>query len=394
MGLIYKTPIFAVFGFLGILGALSVSSGCGDDSPVLTDSGARDSGLSDSGPADTGVVDSGAADSGTIDTGTADSGPATCDPTAPGIVFPSREWNAEVVAAGALVDEPVGVAFDGRGALLFSNSSSWIGAGVDPGDVLEVNGGTLGAFAADDLMVGPGHVAFLGAAAGGFAPGLYLATEDGSAAGGTDTILEISPDGMTVAALTAAVTDPGEVEFGGGGDFGDDLYVTTRERDDSTAPNARVLVRVASDGTTTPFDVMDGSTVITGAWSLEFGPGGALGTDLFLGTIDDPGFSPGSIDGIYRVRASDGEATLFATGIRPRAIAAPAPASPLVGAFGEHLYVVTANTILRINAARVVETFATGIMSTAGMRFGPDGALYIAQPGAGRVIRVSPCPAM
>ncbi|MBW2460465.1 MAG: hypothetical protein JRH11_02380 [Deltaproteobacteria bacterium] len=369
------------------------SAGCGDDSPELTDSSTRDSGPSDSGPADT-AVDSGAADSGTVDTGLADSGPVTCDPTAVGIDFPSREWTAEVVAEGVLVDEPVGVAFDGRGALLFSNSSSWIGAGVDPGDVLEVNAGTLGAFAADDLMVGPGHVAFLGVAAGGFDPGLYLATEDGSAAGGTDSILEVSPDGTTVASLTAAVTDPGEVEFGTGGDFGDDLYVTTRERDDSTAPNARTLVRVASDGTATAVDVVDGSTAVTGAWSLEFGPGGALGTDLFLGTIDDSGFSPGSMDAIYRVRASDGRATVFSSGIRPRAMAAPAPTSPLAGAFGEHLYVVTGNTIVRINARRAVETFATGIMSTAGMRFGPDGALYIAQPGAGRVIRVSPCPAM
>jgi hypothetical protein len=190
--------------------------------------------------------------------------------------------------------------------------------------------------------------------------------------------------------LTGDLTDPGEIENGPGGDFGDDLFVTSRERNDSSTPNPRELYTVAADGTTTRFAVVDGSDDVTGAWSLEFGPGGDLGADLFLGTIEDPGFSPGSMDAIYRVRASDGEANVFASAIRPRALAAPAPG----GDFGEYLYVVTTNEILRLDRTGSPETFATGIMSTAGLRFGSDGALYVAQPGAGRVIRISPCPAM
>jgi hypothetical protein len=203
----------------------------------------------------------------------------------------------------------------------------------------------------------------------------------------SDAVLKVAADGSLVEILSAVVNDPGELEIGDGGDFGEDVYVTSRENASSGVPNQRQVHRITADGTTTVFTIMDGSSEITGAWALELGPGGALGTDLYLGTIEDPGFSPGSMNAIYRVRASDGEANLFATGVRPLAMAAPAPG----GDFGEYLYVVTANAIVRFDPMGDGEMFADGIMSSAGLRFGPDGALYLAQPGGGRVIRIAAC---
>ncbi len=362
---------------------------CGDDSPVLEDTGTRDTGTTDTGTTDTGTTDSGPVDSA-VDTAVVDTGPPTCTPAASGISFPTMEWNAEVVAEGTELNEPVSVAWNGSGLMLITNSMSWIGASTEVGNVIENDSGTLGVFAMDALFQGPGHAVWNTGATGGFDEGLYVAIEDAGVAGGVDGVLRVSPDGMTVEALTGALVDPGEIENGPGGDFGDTLFVTSRERNDSSTPNAREVYTVASDGTTNLYPIVDGSSDVTGAWSLEFGPGGDLGNDLFLGTIEDPGFSPGSMDAIYRVRASDGEANIFSASIRPLAMAAPTPG----GDFGEYLYVVTSNEILRLDRTGAPETFATGIMSTAGLRFGSDGALYVAQPGAGRVIRISPCAAM
>ncbi len=360
---------------------------CGDDSPMLSDTGVVDTGAPDTGTPDTGTADTGTTDTGTTDTGTVDTGPPTCTPVASGITFPTEEWNAEVVAEGSELVEPVSVSWNASGLMLITNSASWIGASTDAGNIIQNDSGTSSVFATDPLFQGPGFAVWNTGAAGGFEEGLYVAIEDASAAGGNDGILEVAADGSTVTVLSGELADPGEVENGPGGDFGDDLFVTSRERYDTSAPNPREVYTVASDGTTTRYAIMDGSSTVTGAWALEFGPGGDLGSDLYLGTIEDPGFSPGSMDAIYRVRASDGEASVFAASIRPLAMAAPAPG----GDFGAYLYVVTSDEILRVDRTGSPETFATGIMSSAGLRFGSDGALYLAQPGAARVIRITPC---
>jgi hypothetical protein len=361
------------------LASLGLLLACGDDDAPPTDGGRSDGGRVDAGrdsgrpPLDGGV-------DGGSDAGPVDGGPVECEPGSTGIAFPSRMFTAEVFAMGGTLDEPVGLAFDAEGALTVANSASFLG-GTDPGTVISFDGaGTESAFAMDDLMEGPGYLDWAPASATDFDEALYLGAID------SDAVLKIASDGSAVE-LFAAAFDPGALLFGAGGDFGDDLYATSREDGDASAPNPYRVYRYASDGTRTAFTVMASAGEVLGARTLVQGPGGALGADLYVGTIEDPGFSPGSADAIYRV-ASDGSATRIAMDVRAVSLAAPAPG----GDFGEFLYAVSTTTIERVDADGNVEPFATGLMTSTGMAFGADGALYLAQPGAHRIVKISACP--
>ncbi|MEM9067318.1 MAG: hypothetical protein AAGE52_02390 [Myxococcota bacterium] len=364
---------------------------CGDDDMTLgfdaavedtgTDSGS-DAGFDSGFDAGTDSGSDAGTDSGFdagVDSGF-DAGPATCTPEAPGITFPSGTWNAVVAAEGAALDQPVSVDFDGD-RLLVSNSASWLVISTAAGNILEVEG-TVGVLASGASFLGPSYVAW-NTGADGFAEGLYVSIEDAAGPG----ILAVSPDGSSVSTLGNA-TEPGEIEFGPGGAWGGQLYVPARERADAVMPNPFEVYRYDATGMRTRVAITVGGAPLVGAFVLEFGPGGALGTDLYVGTVMDTGFSPGSIPAIYRV-AADGTATEITRGFRPFGIAAPAMTA---GPFGEFLYVSNGTGITRVDADGTAEMFAETLTATASLRFGPDGSLYLAEPGEPRVLQISPCP--
>ena len=90
-------------------------------------------------------------------------------------------------------------------------------------------------------------------------------------------------------------------------------------------------------------------------------------------------------EGLHRV-ASDGTAELLAA-ILPLSIA-----GSVDGDFGEYLYVSTRTGVSRVDATGATEVIAEGLTNPSGLKFGPDGALYLADPVGGRMLRITRCP--
>ncbi len=366
--------------------------GCGDDSGTIEPDAGADGGVQDSGT-DAGSdasVDVGldaADDDAGSDAGVDapadvfDAGPTLCDPTATGPTFPSREWDAVVVADGDEFLQPVSMDWDGT-RMLVSNSASWLTTDPAVGNTLQVIDGVVSVLASGASFQGPAASAWNNGD-GAFEAGFYVAVEDAAGPG----VLRVAGDGSSVTTFGNA-TEPGAIVFGRGGDWGADLYVAARERADTVMPNPFGVYEYGSDGMRTPFAItLDGAPLV-GAFGLAFGPGDTLGTDLYVATFEDGGFSPGSTNAIYRV-ASDGTASLLAAVDRPIAIATPDTST---GDFGEFVYVSTSSDIVRVDSTGSVETFAEGFDRAAYLRFGPDGALYVAEPGGARIVRIERCP--
>jgi len=111
---------------------------------------------------------------------------------------------------------------------------------------------------------------------------------------------------------------------------------------------------------------------------LEFGPGGAFGTDLYVSDM--------SAGKVYKVDSS-GAVTTFATGIP----SASGLAFSTGGAFGTYLYVGSAASVYQVDTMGTVSLFSSGT-GVGSIEFGPGGAygtdLYVAEWTAGTVSTV------
>jgi hypothetical protein len=148
--------------------------------------------------------------------------------------------------------------------------------------------------------------------------------------------------------------------------------------------DANQIYAISAAGTLTTF-----AANIRGAEGLAFGPGGAWGTDLFVADASLTGLAA-SIDGdaaLYRYTPAGARSTLA----QDAALLAGAAALAFdtVGRFDGDLFVsdVLHERILRVTPAGTVSVFASGfgnLFASGGLRFGPDGALYVADTGAGQ----------
>lgn len=128
---------------------------------------------------------------------------------------------------------------------------------------------------------------------------------------------------------------------------------------------------------------------VRGVEGLAFGPGGAWGTDLFAAdaNLTSLGSSGAASDGTGRiVRIAPGGAV---TNVAQNALlnGACGLAFDRSGRFGGDLFVadVLAERILRVTSAGVVSVFASGfknLASSCALVFGPDDALYVADPAS------------
>lgn len=179
--------------------------------------------------------------------------------------------------------------------------------------------------------------------------------------------------GQTAGPSAASATGAGAW---GGGAFGDALFLCD--------PPADRVVRVDAGGTLTPF-----ATGVRGGEGLAFGPGGAWGSDLYVADADLTSLGADA-DGPGRIARVDAAGAVTTLVEDPALLAgASALAFDTGGRFGGDLFVadILEERILRVTAAGGVSVFATGFHNLSGshcLAFGPDGALYVADPGSGQ----------
>ena len=310
--------------------------------------------------------------------------------TAPGAVdgVALSGFRADVFSEGNVLVEPNAMVFGNDGKLYVANSHSLLTGAVDVGEILALDAaGTQTIFATGDSMRGPDGVAFgLPESAGSLGP-LYVAIEDGDESGvaAADYVLSVS-DGVSTPVFDAF--EPNDIVRGPVA-FGGDLYFTGRTPPVSAAPNPlRVFHFADGEGAQRLSDhrARGEADELVGAAVLTWGTGGALGTDLYLGTVADDPFSPTSVDAVYRVTPSGAASLLEAFSVDAIA-ASPAAQGP----FGDFLYEIRNGTLERIDADGNVTPVMTGLARSFGLTFGPDGALYVAETAAARIIKLSAC---
>jgi alpha-amylase len=182
-------------------------------------------------------------------------------------------------------------------------------------------------------------------------------------------------DRMTTQAIGAAGPTTAGALAAGGGDFLDRLYLCDPAND-------RVVRTTAAGGAYETF-----ATGVKGGEGLAFAPGGAWGTDLYVGDCDLTTLGS-SADGPGRI-ARVGPAGTVSTFVQSSLLLrSGALAFDTGGRFGGDLFAadIVNERVLRVTSGGAVSVFATGFANLAGsncLAFGADGALYVADPGAG-----------
>ncbi|WP_161602281.1 PEP-CTERM sorting domain-containing protein [Tautonia marina] len=128
---------------------------------------------------------------------------------------------------------------------------------------------------------------------------------------------------------------------------------------------------------------------------IEFDTFGTTPSGLAIGAGDQ--IFTSHHDGVIRVHKADGTlvnnafATLFdPTGLPPQGRQTNLAFAP-GGMFGTDLYARgLTGEIIRIDASGQTEVILSGLGPISGMTFGPDGALYLADPRNDRILRVTP----
>ena len=362
------------------------------------DAGGVDAGR-DAGGVDAGEPDAGPPDAGPPDSGPPDGGPpplpaCVVDPEGAVVVTPG--FQVETIAIGAPLFDPVGLTVGLDGNIYVANSHSWLMGVSDPGEIMRVDAdGTLTTFLSEMRLRGPAWVAFgPGGAAGG--PGIaYLGTEDADEAGIHTSDWLLIYDGTTTT-VGPSTYENGKVAFAPGGAFGSDLWFPTRESATGGPPNPYRMHRwdPAAGGAPVLVPITDGATatLIGAVSSFTCGNGGGFGTDLYVVTyVDAPGFTPGSEAAVWRVNDAF-EATRLTTGNSAADLAvSPDPAGP----WGDFLYgtfdIGSVGHVRRVSPTGEETDLVTDLGYTGALLFAPDGSLWVTDPGADRIARITPC---
>jgi hypothetical protein len=280
--------------------------------------------------------------------------------------------------------------FGNDGKMYVANSRSYVSGIGDQGEILSIDStGAQSVFVTDNLMRGPDALAFGDPGdAGGLGP-LYVAIEDGDEAGvrANDFVLRVA--GASASVFFDAY-EPTTIIRGPGGAFGTNFYYCARTTFSNDPPNELRVFQRSEGGGGGVFTVTsdaDSGGEIMGAAFLTWGTGGTLGTDMYMSTIADGAFTPGSRDAIYRVQPN-GRAMLVADGYRALGVAASPAAS---GPFGDSVYMLGATSIDRVDSAGNITPVVSGLTQPTGIVFGPDGMLYVSEAGRQRILKVRPC---
>jgi hypothetical protein len=128
---------------------------------------------------------------------------------------------------------------------------------------------------------------------------------------------------------------------------------------------------------------------VRGAEGLAFGPGGAWGDHLYVADADltSLGSSGAAANGTGRIARIDAGGAVTTLVQHALLAGACGLAFDRGGRFGGDLFVadVLGERVLRVTSAGAVSVFASGfrnLASSCALAFGPDDALYVADPGS------------
>ncbi len=273
-------------------------------------------------------------------------------------------------------------------------SVTLVGADVDAGDLPDVPGFTVEIFA---QLCEPGGMSF---GASGF-----LFTGNGGCQAPNDFpawVRRISPDGFITRYGEDRIDDPDLVLVDTEGYILEPgtVLVGSSPTIEAILPDESIVtaVDVVANVSNLVFDSVgrlyftnlnnNDVLVSTGrtAKTLFTVPAG----NITLVIDDDDRIYTSSSDDTIRIWNTDGELIddAFVTGLGGAGRMAFGPGGP----FGDDLYVATAGLLYRIDRSGNVEIVGTN-PGGGSLTFGPDGALYIAQGGDDRIVRISapPC---
>jgi len=252
---------------------------------------------------------------------------------------------------------------------------------------------TVSGIQAGFLAFGPG---------GAFGQDLYVSSNMNPSNTSHGLIERIDPTGL-VAAFGDPTPPPGPQSyvFGGVGlDFSlTGPFGTFLSTGASAGLLSDALSRIGSAGGAASLFADFGTELAGSPTELRFGPGGAFGTDLYVGMNVASG-GIGVENGIYRYDAAATRVPFSTVSTDPVMSGAilGMTFSP-GGAFGNDLYACDSGaSILRIDASGVAAPFITAISGCGNLAFEPDGsAMYFMEAGTGtiwRVLEFHPVPAM
>ncbi len=204
--------------------------------------------------------------------------------------------------------------------------------------------------------------------------GLALAADGSLAVTDPNGLFQADAHRMTTLALGGSTATAAGALAGGPGAFLDRLYLCDPANDR--------VVRTTAGGALETF-----ATGVKGGKGLAFGPGGAWGTDLYVADCDLTSLGA-TADGPGRIARVTPAGVVSTVAQNSLLLGAGAIAIDPSGRFGGDLFAadILNERILRVTAAGSVSVFATGFANLAGsgcLAFGDDGALYVADPGAG-----------
>ncbi|MFT3837456.1 MAG: hypothetical protein QM723_10725 [Myxococcaceae bacterium] len=319
-------------------------------------------------------------------------GSAQCTPNDAGVIVDLAGLQVDTIYSGAPLVDPVGLTFGPGGLLYVADSTSWLSPFTTSGEILrfEADGG-ITVFCNDTRLYGPGWVAFGPSTDGGFPPA-YMGTEDVTSSAGkaTDELL-IQIGGAVADGPSTA--EAGKLLYVTQAGFPQGLWINARENPNVSMPDPlRLLVWDTVGTTLQTLPIQSGGTLIGGVSGFAFANGGALGNDLYVSTIDDPGYTPDASVALYRVDAGF-DAVPINQGLAIFDLAgSPSPAGP----WGDFLYFSATDpdagaVISRIDAAGTVTQLAHGLGSYGSVAFSPDGGLYFTDIAGHAIYRVRAC---
>jgi hypothetical protein len=285
---------------------------------------------------------------------------------------PAAGFTIDTFYAGPLVSRPDHLLFSASGNLLVAERGPNDGGTLD-GSVVTIDPSGSASVLIGSGLADPSGLAF-GQGSATWGTDLYVADHNYNYGSGTYGEVFRYQGGVLVPLLFRRswdngdeASDPDRLAFGRGGGFGDDLYVVDpSSSSDASGGGTGGVHRFAAPGfqTTLAYGPPFVSPI-----DVAFGPGGAFGTDLYVGDYD--------ADKIFTVDAS-GSITEFANVVKPAALA-----FGVGGPLGTDLYVHQGDRISAIDASGDVRPIITDVpASIAGIAVDPTGTcLYFTQEG-------------
>ena len=299
-------------------------------------------------------------------------------------------YQVTTVTSGGLLDQPTRMRFGPDGRLYVSNSGS-VFSGSNPGSILCIDpDGTQSVYFADPDLAGPFDLDFNPGTSFGVAGELFVSLEDYNewGLGASDPVVSIPTGGgsfgvFATGAPLGSFNETTGLRFG----FGGQLHAVAKTLTD----NVVRLYRVDAGGASTLLTVMSGGAEATGFIGLEFGPGGAFGSNLYLTTQAAQG-AAGALNALYTYDAA-GSASLVVD------FGADVPGSLAFGGgagttFGDCAYVSMFDTLNRVEPSGGFTTFASiSSGSFYGLAMSPDGEeLFICSPVLNSIFKISAGP--